>query len=190
MLLLLSFSVLCFLFPAIHLVFAFLFPPFFSHPSSLTHPPPSTSSFLPSPFSHFSFLSLSISPPLSGMFQVVIRAATVAVLRPVCPRWHAPFCWWTNSSTYRGNREGEGSVQFFLKKSSGSLETSTLSRPINPSPPFPSVLSFWHSFKLSQYLSLLLIHKHCHDFHSFMLHSSGCESFYELLFSNKQLSQG
>ncbi len=61
---------------------------------------------------HFPSLSLSLSLSLSGMFQVVTRAATVAVQSPASPTWPAPFCWWISSSTSRGGGRGRrGSVQ-------------------------------------------------------------------------------
>lgn len=56
--------------------------------------------------------SLSLSLSLSGTFQVVTRAATVAVQSPASPTWPAPFCWWISSSTSRGGGRGRrGSVQ-------------------------------------------------------------------------------
>lgn len=112
-------------YPSSHCLFVFLFLPPFMHLSA----PPSfylhqllTLHFLHTIFVNityfcFSFgssmsISVSLSLFLSGTFQVVTRAATVAVQSPASPTWPAPFCWWISSSTSRGGGRGRrGSVQ-------------------------------------------------------------------------------
>lgn len=113
-------------YPSSHCLFLFLFLPPFMHlsalPSFSLHLQLLTLHFLHTIFVNITYsfafpsalpcLSLSLSIYLSGTFQVVTRAATVAVQSPASPTWPAPFCWWISSSTSRGGGRGRrGSVQ-------------------------------------------------------------------------------